>query len=80
IKKLEDKNQIIREKQQDLEESKTHKTPEEQTNISYEIASLNETINDNKTTISSKEAGIADLQEQIKAMKTQIESLIEIGK
>ncbi|EIT7238728.1 hypothetical protein L3D41_002970, partial [Listeria monocytogenes] len=35
IKKLEEKNQIIHEKQQDLEASKTHKTPEEQTNITY---------------------------------------------
>ncbi|EAC3393334.1 hypothetical protein ABF13_15730, partial [Listeria monocytogenes] len=80
IKKLEEKNQIIHEKQQDLEASKTHKTPEEQTNITYEIHSLDDTINDNKSSISSKEANIAALEEQIKAMKNQIQSLIEIGK
>ncbi|EAE1243590.1 TPA: hypothetical protein ACSKMX_003205, partial [Listeria monocytogenes] len=67
-------------KQQDLEASKTHKTPEEQTNITYEIHSLDDTINDNKSSISSKEANIAALEEQIKAMKNQIQSLIEIGK
>lgn len=80
IKKLEEKKQIIHEKQQDLEASKTHKTPEEQTNITYEIHSLDDTINDNKSSISSKEANIAALEEQIKAMKNQIQSLIEIGK
>ncbi|MCH2913465.1 hypothetical protein K3W12_14730, partial [Listeria monocytogenes] len=51
IKKLDEKKQIIHEKQQDLEASNTHKTPEAQTNITYEIHSLDDTINDNKSSI-----------------------------